>query len=47
MKVEYFEVIGEVANAGELAIVLARRHGNGVNEFWLSHGKDAQRFRYW
>jgi hypothetical protein len=40
MKVEDFKVSGEVADAGELAIVLARRHGNGVNEFWLSHGND-------
>jgi hypothetical protein len=40
MKVEDFYVIGEVADAGELAIVLKRRHGNDANEFWLSHGND-------
>ena len=38
MRVEDFKVNGEVADSGVLAIVLARRHGNGVNEFWLSHG---------
>ena len=33
-------VVYEAADRDQLEAVLMCRHGNGVNEFWLSHGND-------
>jgi hypothetical protein len=38
MVVEDFESAHEVTNPAEIEAVLSKRHGAGVNSFWLSHG---------
>lgn len=41
MNVEDFKgVVYQAPDRDQLEAVLMRRHGNGVNEFWLSHGND-------
>ncbi len=38
--VDFKGLVYEAADRDQLEAVLMRRHGNGVNEFWLSHGND-------
>jgi len=37
MKIEDFKSATDSANNEEIEKALAKRYGNGVNEFWLSH----------
>jgi hypothetical protein len=37
MKIEDFDGMHEARDAAELEVVLMKRFGPGVNEFWLSH----------
>jgi hypothetical protein len=40
MKVIDFDGVHEASTDGDLETILKRRHGIGVNSFWLSHGTD-------
>ena len=40
MKVLDFHSTTEARDLGELEAILSRRHGEGVNAFWLSHGTE-------
>jgi len=37
MKIEDFNGVSDSTNNEEIEEALAKRYGNGVNEFWLSH----------
>jgi hypothetical protein len=40
MRVEDFETMREVATPPEVEAALSKRHGDGINSFWISHGAE-------
>jgi hypothetical protein len=38
MKIEDYDSVCEVATSQDIEAALSKRHGNGMNTFWLSHG---------
>jgi len=40
MKIEDYDSVCDVVSAQDIEAALSRRHHNGMNSFWLSHGTE-------
>jgi hypothetical protein len=40
MKIEDYDAVCEAATSQDIEAALSKRHGNGMNTFWLSHGTE-------
>ena len=40
MKIEDYDSAFEAVNPREIEVALSKRHENGMNSFWLSHGTE-------
>ena len=40
MRIEDYDFVCEAATSQEIEVALSRRHGNGMNSFWLTDGNN-------
>jgi hypothetical protein len=38
MRIDDYDSVCEVAKPADIEVALGKRHGNGINSFWLTHG---------
>jgi hypothetical protein len=40
MRIQDYDSVRDVTEPADIAAALSKRHGDGINSFWLSHGAE-------